>query len=754
MDSFKRIPQELKALGNWVCFRYEKRGKNGKLSKIPYNPLTGKLAKANDPSTWTAFADAVRFVGRYNGIGFQFGNSPYVGIDIDHCVSGGRLSAVAADIVGALASYSEYSPSGTGVHIICRGRLLQEKGANRCNAIGLEIYQTGRYFTMTGNVLPGYEAIEERSEAIAGVQRKYILLPKEAKQPPAKVQPPASKQSETSTERAVSTGEEEAAGSIAAPTQRELSGVEAIVEAARRSKQGAAFGALYSGQWQGSYKSQSEADIALCNMLAFWTKKDAALMDELFRRSGLMRPKWDEVHGADTYGNLTIQEAVAKCKSIYDPTALAKQKAENHKANRKAMRDVLKDCNWPVTEVDCNKKIVPIKAAFENVQYLCSALGIQFRYNLLTKEIDVNRADLKPLTFDAIIAKLRGICHKNYLKVSKADLIDHIFLIAEQNQYSPVCEYLLECLANWDGKSRVEQLFNCFKLDDSVLQDADFLKVLFEKWLISCVKMAFNDGSEAAQGLLVLRGKQGIGKTRFLYTILPFPEWGADGITLDPSVKDDILKVMRFWLVELGEINDTLKKEKLDRLKSFVTSRTDNLRKPYKRAAETIPRRTVFIGTVNGEGFLKDATGERRYWVIAVTAVEVDPTFDVKQLWGEITYKALKLKLPHWLTKEEIEKLNAQNEAYKKLTSEEQVLLDMLDWDAPDMCWQWVTATELCERVCLPRTRNRLIAKALRRLADVGRTLGKQITCPTNHMDKRYKVPPVKTREFYEGTST
>lgn len=488
--------------------------------------------------------------------------------------------------------------------------------------------------------------------------------------------------------------------------------------------------------------------MALCNMLAFWAKKDAGLMDEIFRRSGLMRAKWDERHGADTYGNLTIKEAVAKCKSVYDSTALSRRKAEHHKANRAAMRDLLKDCNWPVTEVDFNKKIVPIKAAFENVQYLCDALGITFRYNLLTKEIDVNRPDLKLLTFDAIIAKLRGICHKNYLKISKADLIDHVGLIAEQNQYSPVCEYLQECLANWDGKSRVEQLFNCFKLDESVLQDAEFLKVLFEKWLISCVKMAFNDGTEAAQGLLVLRGKQGIGKTRFLYTILPFPEWGADGITLDPSVKDDILKVMQFWIVELGEINDTLKKEKLDRLKSFVTSRTDNLRKPYKRAPETMPRRTVFIGTVNGEGFLKDATGERRYWVIAVSGVEHDPAFDVNQLWGEITYKALKLKQPHWLTKEEIEKLNAQNEAYKKLTAEEQVLLDMLDWDAPEMCWQWITATELCEIVCLPRTRNRMIAKALRRLAGINIRRDMNITCPTNHHDKRYRVPPVKNREF------
>lgn len=153
-------------------------------------------------------------------------------------------------------------------------------------------------------------------------------------------------------------------------------------------------------------------------------------------------------------------------------------------------------------------------------------------------------------------------------------------------------------------------------------------------------------------------------------------------------------------------------------------------------------------GWMNGEGFLKDATGERRYWVIAVSGVEHDPAFDVNQLWGEITYKALKLKQPHWLTKEEIEKLNAQNEAYKKLTAEEQVLLDMLDWDAPEMCWQWITATELCELVSLPRTRNRMIAKALRRLAGINIRRDMNITCPTNHHDKRYRVPPVKNREF------
>lgn len=81
----------------------------------------------------------------------------------------------------------------------------------------------------------------------------------------------------------------------------------------------------------------------------------------------------------------------------------------------------------------------------------------------------------------------------------------------------------------------------------------------------------------------MLVGAQGIGKTRFLYTLLPFKEWGAEGVSIDPQVKDDVIKSTGFWIVELGEFGETLKKEKLDRLKQFFTASRDIYRKPFHR---------------------------------------------------------------------------------------------------------------------------------------------------------------------------
>jgi primase-polymerase (primpol)-like protein len=97
-----------------------------------------------------------------------------------------------------------------------------------------------------------------------------------------------------------------------------------VVEKARSAANGAKFGALYRGSTSG-YESQSEADMALCSLLAFWTGGDARQMDRLFRASGLMRGKWDEQHYADgsTYGEKTIERAIAGTSEFYEPSSEA-----------------------------------------------------------------------------------------------------------------------------------------------------------------------------------------------------------------------------------------------------------------------------------------------------------------------------------------------------------------------------------------------------------------------------------------------
>lgn len=274
MEQYKNIPESLKKLNQWVCFKLEYNKKKGKYDKIPKDPKTGYNAKANDTSTWSDYQTAVNAVSKYgfDGIGIEFANGIF-GVDLDNVVKDGKLTPEAQDIIKTLDSYTEYSPSGTGVHIICKGT-IPSKDRRKGN---VEMYSEGRFFTVTGNVLGEPKDIQERTAQAAIVHAKYL---KREEQKPTNQQ----------------------------PTDLDLSDSE-LINKAMSAKNGHIFWALWNGDISG-YPSQSEADLALCNLLAYWTNGNAYRMDALFRQSALYRPKWDERHGADTYGKMTIKKAL------------------------------------------------------------------------------------------------------------------------------------------------------------------------------------------------------------------------------------------------------------------------------------------------------------------------------------------------------------------------------------------------------------------------------------------------------------
>ena len=291
--------EELQACPQWVCWRKEARG--GKPTKVPYGPRTGALARSDDPATWASYAEAKaardRRPGRYDGLGYMF-SGDYTGIDLDHCVTAdGRVDSWAQRWISQLDSYAEYSPSGTGIHVLVRGtvpRGLRRKvpGAPHPEA-AIELYCERRYFTITGrHVEDTPPGIEDRPDAL---QALYVELT-------APGQP---------LQEHASRGGRNAA--------RQLSD-HALLEMAMAATSGATFRALWRGDLSG-YISPSEADLALCRLLAFWTGRDAARIDRLFRQSGLYRPeKWDRpARAGETYGQGTIARAIAGCRDVYTP---------------------------------------------------------------------------------------------------------------------------------------------------------------------------------------------------------------------------------------------------------------------------------------------------------------------------------------------------------------------------------------------------------------------------------------------------
>ena len=289
-NKYSAIPEELKRLPNWICWNAVYDEDRGKIKKLPVNPKTGGNAQSNNPDTWTDFYTAVKASEKFSGIGFMFDNCEYFGVDIDGIENeiamykSGDGDNIVSEFVHELQSYSEISQSGKGIHIICKGN-LPKNGRRRGN---VEMYETGRFFVMTGNSCSEYSEIKNCTESIKPLHSKYIGGGKEP------------------VPRVIHT--------------MNFASANDIVKAAANAKNGDKFKSLYSGSYSTSeYTSQSEADMALCQMLAFWTGCDADKMDAIFRQSGLMREKWDRQQSGSTYGALTIQKAIAGCTTVYNP---------------------------------------------------------------------------------------------------------------------------------------------------------------------------------------------------------------------------------------------------------------------------------------------------------------------------------------------------------------------------------------------------------------------------------------------------
>ena len=351
------FPQELAALRQWICWRLEPDPRGEKPRKVPYDPKTGRKASSTNPETWATLPEAVRAQTKYlfTGVGFVFTEAGgIVGVDIDHCRNeDGTFTEAAQAILDKYPSYTEISPSGAGLHIFYRG-VMPGKG-NKNSATGVEMYASARYFTMTGNRLEGTpEAIADGAQALPWIHENYIAR-KQARKRKAK----------KAARRVVLTDEQ-------------------VLEKARAAQNAEDFTALWEGRWQEKFASQSEADLALCCALAFWTGRDKEQMDRLFRQSALFREKWDKVHHADgaTYGEETLEQAVQRTEQVYSPGG----ELGVFEANGRYMRERGENV-YPLT----NFVVHPLEmlVAEEEAQMTCDAAtmyGETFRLTFMTAD--------------------------------------------------------------------------------------------------------------------------------------------------------------------------------------------------------------------------------------------------------------------------------------------------------------------------------------------------------------------------------
>ena len=326
--NISNVSKQLKSKQQWICWRTKMR--DGKETKLPVDPNTNQMAKTDDPSTWGSVMDAVRAFQsnkQLKGIGFVFTeDDPFVGIDLDDCrdAETEEWEDWALDILEDVDGFREISPSGTGGHVITIGEIPGDR--NRKGSV--EMYEHTRYFTVTGDIISKdgertdeVPEVEESQYGIDAVYDRFLVDEDDdsANETEVNVDLSGLDHLELDSHGDGPSGTYTSGANLESLPEEE----QEIVKTAKGSRNGYKFTQLWRGNWKGVYpgESHSEADMGFCDMLAFWCSGDPERIDRVFRASGLIRPKWDEQRYSDgsTYGERTIQRAIAKVDDYYDP---------------------------------------------------------------------------------------------------------------------------------------------------------------------------------------------------------------------------------------------------------------------------------------------------------------------------------------------------------------------------------------------------------------------------------------------------
>ena len=299
--NFINIPAELKNGCRFCVWKMEKgTGKSTRLTKVPYNPVTGGKAQTNNADTFAPFAEVMKSyaMGGYDGIGIRVA-AGIGAIDIDHCIrEDGSLNDVAASVLGIFKdAYFERSPSGSGLRGFFRVEedFVFDKTVYYINnrTHGLEVYlpeATNRFVTVTGNQ---YRAGSVPLD-MSSLQTVLDSFMKRKTQVTNTHIEPCSYLTD-----------------------------EQVIEHAKASASGERFMDYYEGNWQKYFDNQSDADMGFLSMLSFWCGCDEEQIDRIFRSSGMMRAKWDRQQAGTTYGAISIRNAVSTCQQIYLPVSAA-----------------------------------------------------------------------------------------------------------------------------------------------------------------------------------------------------------------------------------------------------------------------------------------------------------------------------------------------------------------------------------------------------------------------------------------------
>lgn len=541
---FEHIPEQLKDIPHWITWSLLSE------KKVPN-------IKINEPEAWLTFEEASKRkpINKDGGIGFVFDDTNSIGgIDLDACRNPdtGELTEWAQKIIKAFNSYTEVSPSGTGVKIFADGAppkispnvLTMPGELINGKQPQIEVYTTGRYFAVTGVPLEGApNTLRNNPKAWLNMVQ---FLGMNAK---------ATTDSETAKHTSKTTG----AGS----------------------------------------RNNTLASLA-----------------------GAMRKRnmdYDSILAAIRVEN----------KAKFDPPL-----------SEKELQQIVKSvCRYKPDEEGFNKthngKILENDQV--NVRLALDKLEIKLSYNVFADRMLVNqRGRLETSVDDTELNRIWLEIDETFHFRPSTDFLKR-FIPHEcmKNTFHPVKDYLDSL--QWDGKPRIDKWLNTY----AKAADNEYTQAVSRLVMLAAVRRIRKPGCKFDE-MLVLESSQGKNKSTFLNTLVPDEAWFIDDLPLAADSKVVVEKTSGRWIIEAAELSG-MRKSDIETLKSFLSRRVEVARMSYAHFPVERPRHFIVIGTTNAQYYLKDTTGNRRFWPVRVMDFDIEALkHDRDQLWAEASAREAK----------------------------------------------------------------------------------------------------------------
>ena len=313
----------------------------------------------------------------------------------------------------------------------------------------------------------------------------------------------------------------------------------------------------------------------------------------------------------------------------------------------------LKECKEDNKKPEVSLDVFRVLMDFAEVQILHN----QMTHRIEIKSDNFSSVEVLGLAEEQRLYLVKEICRR--FNFPTHPVLEYIKLSA--TPYHPVRDWLDGI--EWDGVNRFDALFETLNCKN---ENQELAKQFLWKWSLQAVRAIMDDKGHASELVLILIGEQGAGKTRWIRNLVP-EDFIKTGLFLNPQNKDSVLEANTAWINELGEIDGMTRKVDHANLKAFLSKTDDYIRRPYAVVEERIPRKSVFFGSVNGNSFLVDDTGNRRFLILEVDEMDYMHDVNIDQYWKEVWHQARFKTQTHWLDKEEMQQQAEESNKYRML---------------------------------------------------------------------------------------